>query len=81
MAYFAQATGLPAHPEPHFIVGIATNDRFAQWQKLLVDIGPVIRAGNPSCGVEVEPIDPGNPQDPWFSALKIYEPFYTRKSP
>jgi hypothetical protein len=80
-AYFAQVSGSDMREEPHFIVGVVvTGGPRTMWPKLLTDIGPVARAANLTCGLEVEAINPNNPADPWMGALKIYEPFYTRKS-
>jgi hypothetical protein len=80
-AYFAQVSGSAMRNEPHFIVGVAiTGGLRTMWPKLLTDIGPVARSANLTLGLEVEAINPNDPNDPWLSTLKIYEPFYTRKS-
>jgi hypothetical protein len=80
VAYFAQASGSNMDDDAHYLIGVAMGADVPLWQKLLKDMGPIIAAAALPKRVEVEPIYPGNPADPWFAALKIYEPFYTRKS-
>lgn len=79
-AYFAQATTPGHHELTTYVIGVVGPVETRFWFELMRKTAKVIEAADPLRSVEMQSIAPNCPDDAWLKALKIYDPFYVRKS-